>query len=125
MGNLKILVVDDEKEICEVTRSFLSKRNYDAFIATNSKETVDIMNAEHPRIILLDMRLGDESGLDVLRAIKEIDNNVMVIMVTALEDEDMARQAKSLGANDYITKPFTSSFLLDLIAKKAAQWNQK
>ena len=118
MDIAKILVVDDEQEICEVTRSFLKKRNFCTFGATTEEEAINIVRKERPHIILLDVRLGEESGMDVLRKIKEIDNNVKVIMVTALVDEENIRQAKSLGADDYIAKPFTASYLNELIMQK-------
>jgi two-component system response regulator (stage 0 sporulation protein F) len=120
MDIIKILVVDDEKEICELTRSFLRKKNYCTLGATSRKEAIEIVKRDQPQIVLLDIRLGDESGLDTLRQIKEINKNIKVIMVTALNDEDSVAQAKSAGAEDYIAKPFTADFLEDIILKKVA-----
>ena len=118
MAKTKILVVDDEKEICEITKSFLCKRNYECFTASCEGEALDLVRKEHPIIALLDMRLGDASGIDVLRKIKEIDETIKVIMVTALNDAQAIQDAKSYGADDYITKPFTANFLDDLLSKK-------
>ncbi len=120
MGQAKILVVDDEEEICKLTQGFLSKKNYSVLTALGGQQAIGLVKKEHPCLVLLDVRLGVDSGLDVLRQIKEIDKNIKVIMVTALDDEASIRQAKSLGADDYITKPFTASYLNDFILQKIA-----
>lgn len=114
---IKILIVDDEKDIREITQHFLQKRDYSAFIAANEAEAVSLVESEHPQLILLDLRLGPESGIDILRKIKSIDSNNKVIMVTGLQDEESLRQAKELGANEFITKPFTADYLQQLIVK--------
>lgn len=116
----KILVVDDEKEICDLTKNFLVKRGYSVFTATNLAEAVELVKKELPKLVLLDVRLGNESGMDVLRKIKEFNKDVKVIMVTALGDEESIKQAKVLGADDYIAKPFTATYLNDLIVQKIA-----
>lgn len=118
MENKKVLVIDDEKEICELTKNFLSRRNYLCFTANNENEAVNLVKKERPQLALLDVRLGDISGLDVLRKIKEIDSNIKVVMVTGLGDQETINLAKSLGAEDFITKPFTSDFLANFIAQK-------
>lgn len=118
MDRTKILVVDDEREICELTKSFLAKRNYETFMATNIDDAIGLIQKEWPQIVLLDIRLGNESGMDALSKIKQINDNIKVIMITALDDENSIRQAKSLGADDYITKPFTTKYLNDFILQK-------
>ena len=121
MAQATILVVDDEQEICELTRSFLTKHNYRVFTANSQDEALNIVNKERPQIILLDMRLGPDSGIDVLRKIRQIDMAIKVIMVTGMDDEKSIIEAKAEGADDYIIKPFTAGFLRDIIAEKAAK----
>lgn len=123
MNIIKVLVVDDEEEICELTRSFLRKKNYCTFGATSRHQALELVKKEHPHLVLLDLRLGQDSGLDILSEIKSIDKDIKVIMVTALDDEATIRQAKSLGADDYIAKPFTASYLNDLILQKISHLN--
>jgi two-component system response regulator (stage 0 sporulation protein F) len=118
MDIVKILVVDDEQEICDLTRSFLRKKNYCTLGATSRKEAIEIVKKDQPQIVLLDIRLGSESGLETLKQIKEINKDIKVIMVTALNDEDSVVQAKTLGADDYISKPFTANFLENTILKR-------
>lgn len=125
MEAVKILVIDDEEEICALTRSFLVKRGYTVFTAETIAGAVDLVKKESPKLALLDVRLGDESGMDALRKIKEISKDIKVIMVTALGDEESIRQAKSLGADDYITKPFTAAYLNDLIVQKISNLSLK
>jgi DNA-binding response OmpR family regulator len=117
MSKLKVLVVDDEKEICELTRSFLARRNFAVFTASSSQEALSLVEAEHPQVALLDMKLGDESGIDILSKIKAADKNIKVVMVTALEDEGSMKQAIALGADDYVLKPFKADYLCELINK--------
>lgn len=118
MEEIKILVVDDEEEICRLTCSFLAKKNYRVFSATTAKEALGLVKKEHPQIVLLDVRLQAESGMEILRQIKEIDKEIKVIMVTALNDEENIKEAKSSGADDYIAKPFTTEYLNNLILEK-------
>lgn len=121
MDIIKVLVVDDEQEICEVTRDFLRKRNYCTFGALNSQEAMEVVEKERPHLVVLDVRLGQDSGMDVLRQIKGMDKGIKVIMVTALDDDDSITQATALGADGYITKPFTAAFLNDLIIEKMSK----
>lgn len=118
MEKTKILVIDDEKDICDATCSFLTRRNYEVFTATSPALGLQLARIERPALVLLDMRMGDESGLDILPKIKEIDKSIKVILVTAVDDEESIRKAKSLGADDYVVKPFTSDYLSNVILQK-------
>ena len=114
----KILVVDDEKEICDITREFLQKKHYSCFCAYSAHEAMELVKKEHPQAVLLDIRLGDVSGLDILPKIKKFDQKIKVIMVTGLGDDQTINDAKSKGADDFLIKPFTATFLSELLAKK-------
>ena len=118
MDEAKILVVDDEEEICGLTKSILSKKNYNVLTATNAKEALEIVTREQPHVVLLDILLGSSSGLDLLSKIKEINKNIKVIMISALDDDETIIKAKSLGADDYISKPFTATYLNELTKEK-------
>ncbi|MDD5432749.1 MAG: response regulator [Candidatus Omnitrophica bacterium] len=114
----KILVIDDQEEICELTKAFLLKKDHIVFTATTQEEALKNLIKEKPHIILLDMILGEISGLDVLAKIREIDKKVKVIIVTGLYDDDAISKAKAMGIDDYIVKPFTADFLNNLILQK-------
>lgn len=112
------MVVEDEEEICSLTKSVLAKNDYNVLVAKNGPEALNLVTEKRPDLVLLDVCLGEISGIDVLRRIKEIDNKIKVIMVTGLYEEDIIKQAKALGAEDYITKPFTTAYLKELVARK-------
>ncbi len=118
MDEVKILVVDDEVEICALTKSILSKKGYNVLTAITAAEALRIAQEERPQVVLLDILLGADSGMDVLAKIKEIDKSIKVIMVTALDDDQTILKAKSQGADDYISKPFTATYLNGLTKEK-------
>lgn len=102
---LRLLVVDDEPDICDFVKSFFKERNFDVLIAHDGKRAVETVKSRRPEIILLDLRMPVMGGLDALKEIRGIDGDSKVVIVTAVEDADMAEEAKSHGAVDYITKP--------------------
>lgn len=118
MAKTKILVVDDEVDICNASKSFLVRKGYEVFTALTKDEAIGAIKQNRPAIILLDIRLKEASGIDVLKEAKTIDKNVRVIMVTALDDEENMKQAKAWGADDYIAKPFTTAYLNDVLMQK-------
>lgn len=118
MEKAKILVVDDEVDICNTTKKFLTRRGYEVYTALTKDEAMDIIKQNKPNIILLDIRLKEASGIDILKEAKQIDKNVKVVMVTALDDEENMKQAKAWGADDYIAKPFTAAYLNDVLIQK-------
>jgi two-component system response regulator ResD len=121
MGLTRILAVDDEEEICEITKRFLQRKGYIVYTAQTKQQAIDVLKKSRPQLMLLDIRLGQESGLDLLRQARELDKDIKVIMVSALEDEENIRQAKLLGADDYVTKPFTTKYLNDFILQKISK----
>jgi two-component system response regulator (stage 0 sporulation protein F) len=118
MPKTKILVVDDEVDICDVTKNFLNRKGYEVATATGKDEAIEAVRQNTPAIILLDIRLKESSGIDVLKEIKKFNKDIKVIMVTALDDEENMKQAKAWGADDYIAKPFTASYLNDVLMQK-------
>ena len=111
-------MVDDEEEICDVTKSLLTKRNFAVFTASNGNEALELAKKESPQLVLLDFRLGSESGIDVLNKLKALNKDMKVVMVTGLGDEESIRQAIIAGVDDYIIKPFTGDYLNDTINRK-------
>jgi DNA-binding response OmpR family regulator len=118
MEKTKVLVVDDEADVCDATQRFLTRKGYDVFTALTYDAAIEAVKQRQPKIILLDIRLKEASGIDVLKKAKKIDKNVRVIMVTALDDEENMKQSKAWGADDYIAKPFTVDYLNDVLMQK-------
>lgn len=107
----RVLVVDDEPDFIELLREFLTVKGYEVIAASNGEEALRKVKEDRPHLILLDVRMPKMNGLEVLRQVREIDHEVGVIMVTAVNEEETGRQALKLGAFDYITKPLDLKYL--------------
>jgi DNA-binding response OmpR family regulator len=107
----RILVVDDEIEVCTVLKEFLDSEGYETHIALTGREALRKVQEVKPRIVLLDIIMPGMGGIDVLKEIKKIDPTVGVIMVTAVDDHELAMQILELGADDYITKPLNLDYI--------------
>jgi len=105
MERKKILVVDDELSVRESMR-MIFKNEYEVLMAGNGKMALKIIKEQTPDVVLLDIVMPGEDGIEVLKKLKEIDEKVLVIMVTATKTIKTAVSAMKLGAYDYITKPF-------------------
>lgn len=113
----KIMVVDDERDICDFVRSFFQDRGYEVLIATSGEDAIEITKSEHPELVLLDVKMKGMDGIAALKHLKLIDRKQKVIMVTALEDQDKMDEASRLGACDYITKPLVLDYLENAVEK--------
>ena len=113
----KLLVVDDENDICDFVKTFFKDRGYHVSTALNGEEALSMAKKDRPDLVLLDIRMKGMDGLAALKHIKELDRSIKVIMVTALEDQDKMREAYKLGACDYITKPLILDYLEQAVLK--------
>ena len=114
----KILVVDDEIFVCTMLGKFLIERGFRVVEAHNGDEAMEVFGRERPDVVLLDIRMPGKDGLEVLREIRDLDPEASVIMVTAVHEEELAKQAMAEGAFDYITKPIDPDYLeLSLMTK--------
>ena len=107
----KIMVVDDELEICAFLKSFFEERMYEVITATSGEEALRKVEKEHPQVILLDLKMPGRDGIEILRELKQKYPKIKVIMVTAVETSDKIEQAIRLGADNYITKPLSLEYL--------------
>jgi len=107
----RVLVVDDEPNAVELLTEFLTAKGYEVIAASNGEEALRRLQEDRPHLILLDVRMPRMDGLEVLRRVREIDQAVGVIMVTAVHEEETGRRALQLGAFDYITKPLDLKYL--------------
>jgi two-component system response regulator (stage 0 sporulation protein F) len=113
----KILVVDDELDICDFMKNFFQERGYEVVTAMNGDEALAAAKLDRPDIVLLDVRMKGMDGIATLKHLKELDKSIKVIMVTALNDQDKMDEACRLGACDYITKPLDLDYLEQAVAK--------
>ncbi len=114
-GGMIILVVDDEVQICKLINAFLSRQGHQVVTATNGRDAIAKFNAVRPHIIFLDIKLPALSGMDVLREIKKIDKQVVVIILSAFGDMETVDTALELGANGYLQKPVELTRLMEII----------
>src|SRR3990170_2117332 len=101
----KILVIDDDKSILKTLTSYLRKLNYEVYSAENGLEGIDIAKKERPDLVITDIKMPGADGFEVLERIKEINNHIHVIMITAFDDMHSTVKAMQRGAYDYIEKP--------------------
>ena len=113
----KLLVVDDENDICDFVKTFFKDRGFHVFTALNGEEALSIAKRERPDLVLLDIKMKGMDGLAALKHIKELGRSIKIIMVTALDDQDKMREAYKLGACDYITKPLILDYLEETVLK--------
>jgi two-component system response regulator PilR (NtrC family) len=115
-NNYRILVVDDELSMRELLEFMLEKRGYGVLSAANGKEALSIVEEERYDLLLCDIRLGDMTGLEVLKASKKKNPHVTAIMISAFATAETAVEAMNQGAFDYVPKPFKNEELLQTIA---------
>ncbi len=110
-----ILVVDDELSMRKFLEVLLSREGYKVSCAENGKTAISMINKKHFDLLLCDIRLGDISGLDVLRAAKKQSQHTVVIMISAYASAETAVEAMNDGAYDYVPKPFNNEELKQTI----------
>ncbi|QXE92387.1 sigma-54 dependent transcriptional regulator [Geomonas subterranea] len=114
----KILIIDDESFICENVQRILSSEGFDVLAASSGQQARDVVSAEEIDLALLDLNLGTEDGIDVLKSLKEIDPELLVIIITGYGSVETAVESLKLGAFHYMKKPFKAD-ALRLIVKLA------
>ena len=113
----RILVVDDETSMREFLDVFLSKQGYAVTDAKNGKQAVKMIKNNSYDLILSDIRLGDITGLEVLKEAKKKNSDTIVIMISAYSTTEIAVEAMNEGAYDFVPKPFDNNELKQTIAK--------
>lgn len=116
----RILVVDDEVEICEFLKIFFEERGYNVTTVQSGDAALEAISKETPHIVLLDIHMPGMDGMTTLKKIKERRPGVKVIMVTALETREKIEDAMRYGADNYITKPLSLEYLEKDVNEKIA-----
>jgi two-component system response regulator (stage 0 sporulation protein F) len=107
----RILVVDDDSEVRQLLRDFLSDRGYDVVVAESGLEALSTLDTQRPDLVLLDVAMPEMDGLETLKRMVMLDPPVPVIMVTANADISLTSKLLAIGAVDYIPKPFDLDYL--------------
>lgn len=106
MGDLLVLIVDDDKNINNTLREYLEKVGFKTISAFNGEEALEVFKKEKPDVVLLDIMLPKLDGIEVCKKIRAL-SQAPILMLTALGDESDKLVGLEIGADDYITKPFS------------------
>jgi DNA-binding NtrC family response regulator len=114
-AKIRLLLVDDEVGYLEVLSKRLGKRNLDVFTANSGQQGIQLLRRNDFDVAVVDLKLTDMDGIDVLKIFKKMDPDLSVIILTGHGSEQAAREGIEKGAFDYLTKPCDLESLLDII----------
>ncbi len=117
-----ILVVDDEPKIVQIARDYLEHAGYSVLTAWDGKSALATVRASKPDLVVLDLGLPELDGLDVTRTLRK-DSNLPIIMLTARGEESDKLVGLELGADDYVTKPFSPKELVARVRAVLRRWD--
>ena len=113
----KILIIDDEADFGEMVKDLLSEK-YTVITAIDVEQGLKTLEVEMPRLVLLDILMPKLGGLECLRRIKQMAPDTIVVIVSGMQDESVAKEAIRRGAYDYVTKPFDfARFEKDILSR--------
>ncbi len=114
----KLLIIDDDHDmVAMLERLFKKKGSYDVYTATSSDEALNLLNRRLPDVVISDVKMPKMDGIELLNAIKDIDDTISVILITGYGTIEMAVEALKVGAYDFIEKPFDNQRLLHTTEK--------
>ncbi|HAZ10014.1 MAG: hypothetical protein A2Z59_12510 [Nitrospinae bacterium RIFCSPLOWO2_02_39_17] len=116
-GVKNILIIDDEKDLCQLLGDTLSSRGYNVESANTRKEAISSLKSRSPDLVFLDLKLPDGDGMKFLSKIRKINPNTIVNIITAYSSEESRDEARELGAYGFIDKPFSGEDILRSIRK--------
>ena len=106
----KILIVDDEMHVVRLLQNYLISKQYEVYTAASGSEAIQKVKDVMPHIVFLDIIMPGMGGIETMQEIKRINPKIVVTMVTAVVDEELAKRTLQLGADDYIIKPIDLKF---------------
>lgn len=122
MSSIKVLAVDDDANICELLRLYLTKEGYDVIIAHNGVKAIELFAENPPSVVILDIMLPGTDGWQVCRNIRNM-SNIPIIMLTAKGETYDKVMGLELGADDYMVKPFEMKELIARIKAVLRRYN--
>ena len=118
-----VLIVDDEKEICDLLQDFLTQEGYQVSTATNGMEAISLGTQNRFDLALLDIKMPGMDGIEAFCELKKVKKDMEVIILTGYGTLKTAKEAMRLGAHDYLTKPFDLRLVKDVI-REALERNE-
>ena len=117
MKPISVLVIDDEQVICDACQIVLSEEGHAVTLTKTGKDGLAAIRQGTYDVVLLDMKLPDMDGMEILKAVQEEKHRLCIIVMTGYSSISNAVQAIKKGASDYLAKPFTDDELLETIGK--------
>ena len=116
-----ILVVDDERMVCDLLRAVLSRHGHEVLIATSGCEGLELFQKRQPRFTLLDLRMPGMNGIEVLTSIRALDPKAAVIVLTGAGTTDLENQARQMGVTDFLSKGLSLEVLVGVMERVLQQ----
>jgi DNA-binding NtrC family response regulator len=120
-GRVKLLLVDDEEAYISILSKRLAKRNFDVTTALSGTQGIQALRKDEFDVAVLDLKMQDMDGIEVLKIFKKLDPQMAVIMLTGHGSEQAAREGIQFGAADYLTKPCDLEDLVEKILQAAQE----
>jgi two-component system response regulator RegA len=117
MDRPRLLLVDDDETFCRVLKTALEKRNYEVLVANDVKSGMMLAEQNVPEYAVIDLRIGHESGLELVKKLISLDDNTQIIMLTGFASIATAVEAIKLGAIHYLTKPANADEIVNALNK--------
>ncbi len=123
----KILIVDDEPNIVISLEFLMAQHGYNVFVARNGEQALDLIEKEKPDLVLLDVMLPNRDGFEVLQILRKNKDfkNLKIIMLTAKGRDQDITKGITLGADAYVSKPFSTRALVEKVKETLAETNAK
>jgi len=113
-----LLLVDDDEVYCEVLGDALTKRNYAVVTAHNLGDALQLARRVEPEYAVVDLRIGTESGLELVKQLADLDENTCIVMLTGYASVATAVESIKLGAIHYLTKPATADEIVAALHRR-------
>jgi DNA-binding response OmpR family regulator len=119
---LRILIIDDETDLSLMLQAHLEAEGYDAHAVTSGLAALALLAKGHFDLVIVDIKMSDMSGLDIVRAARQADRNTAIIIMTAYASVETVIEALRLGADDFLVKPFRVNYgLLPMVERCLAR----
>ena len=113
----RLLLVDDDETFCNVLKSALEKRNYEVLVANDVESGIASAEKNEPEFAVIDLRIGHQSGLELVKKLISLDGNTQIVMLTGFASIATAVEAIKLGAIHYLTKPTNTDEIVNALTK--------
>jgi two-component system response regulator RegA len=115
--NPRLLLVDDDETFCSVLKPALEKRNYEVIVAHDVTSGIQLADQYEPEYAIIDLRIGYESGLEMVEKLISLDDNTRIVVLTGFASIATAVEAIKLGATHYLTKPANADEIVNALNK--------